>query len=140
MARSHQIRRTARHARGVVRALVSPPRPPGAALISFANQLKILRERFGGKQLWLACALGCTDAAVSFWERGKRVPHRCTLSRIVYVLMQAGASRTDVAELCRCWQRVAENKPHVTAPPSAKTENNLPAPLFVDLFVDSFRN
>ena len=51
-----------------------------------------LRQRFVGKQLCLSHAVGCTVAAVSFWESGKRLPQRSTLSRILHALAHEGAS------------------------------------------------
>jgi DNA-binding transcriptional regulator YiaG len=72
---------------------------------AFAVQIKDLRRRFGGKQWWLAYVAGCSDAAVSFWESGKRIPAPTTLFRIVDALQQAGASPTEVASLQQSWVR-----------------------------------
>jgi hypothetical protein len=70
---------------------------------SFSGHIKHLRQRFGGKQWWLAYVAGCSDAAVSFWESGKRIPASGTLSRIVDALLQAGASPRELATLRRSW-------------------------------------
>jgi transcriptional regulator with XRE-family HTH domain len=72
---------------------------------SLARQIRDLRKRFGGKQWWLAHAIGCTVAAVSLWESGKRTPQADTLVRIVHALMEAGASSTDVDRLCKSWRK-----------------------------------
>src|SRR5262249_47564331 len=60
-------------------------------------------QRFGGKQWWLAHVAGCSDAAVSYWESGKRLPASNRLSRIVDALTQAGASPSELATLERSW-------------------------------------
>jgi DNA-binding transcriptional regulator YiaG len=70
---------------------------------AFASQFRDLRRRVGGKQVWLACAIGCTDAAVSFWETGKRIPQAVMLSRVVEALAQAGAPAYELARLKETW-------------------------------------
>ena len=75
-------------------------RPAKAA---FAAHVRDLRQRFGGKQAWLACAIGCTGAAVSFWETGKRIPTAPLLSRVIDALAQAGASPGELARLEKTW-------------------------------------
>lgn len=71
----------------------------------FADRLKELRRRLVGKQLCLSCAVGCTDAAVSFWESGKRLPQPDTLSRILDALAQGGASPGELSTLHNSWQK-----------------------------------
>ena len=71
----------------------------------FADRLKELRRRLVGKQLCLSCAVGCTDAAVSFWESGKRLPQQDTLSRILDALAQGGASASELSTLHSSWQK-----------------------------------
>jgi hypothetical protein len=70
----------------------------------FADRLKELR-RLVGKQLCLSCAVGCTDAAVSFWESGKRLPQQDTMSRILDALAQGGASDSELSTLRHSWKR-----------------------------------
>jgi transcriptional regulator with XRE-family HTH domain len=70
----------------------------------FGAGIRELRQRLGAKQLWLACATGCTDATVSLWEAGKRVPHPATLRRLVAVLARAGATPNELAALERSWR------------------------------------
>jgi transcriptional regulator with XRE-family HTH domain len=72
-------------------------------LPSFGDCLRALRQRLAGKQLWLARVAGCSDAAVSFWETGKRLPALSTLSRIENALTEAGASPGDLAGLRLSW-------------------------------------
>jgi transcriptional regulator with XRE-family HTH domain len=69
----------------------------------FGSQIRDLRRRLGGKQVWLASAIGCTDAAVSFWETGKRIPQAVMLSRVVEALAQAGAPAYELARLKETW-------------------------------------
>jgi DNA-binding transcriptional regulator YiaG len=71
----------------------------------FADRLRELRQRIVGKQLCLSCAIGCTDAAVSFWESGKRLPQLESLSRILEALARGGASPTELSSLHHSWQR-----------------------------------
>lgn len=94
---------------------------------SLGRQIKDLRKRFGGKQWWLAHAIGCTVAAVSLWETGKRTPQASTMARIVHALSQAGVAPSDVARLCKSWREATLNC--VEHPPD-------PATIFVD---DTFR-
>jgi hypothetical protein len=69
----------------------------------FADRLKELRQRIVGKQLCLSCAVGCTDAAVSFWESGKRLPQQDSFSRILAALAEGGASASELSTLRRSW-------------------------------------
>jgi predicted transcriptional regulator len=69
----------------------------------FSSQIKDLRQRFGVKQWWLAYVTGCSDAAVSFWESGKRIPAESTLMRIVKALTEAGATHGELAMLRISW-------------------------------------
>ncbi len=126
VGRSQKVSRNAQLTSGIVRVDLSPMSFRRSGLQSFSRQLRTLREQFGGKQLWLAHAVGCTEAAVSFWETGKRIPYRCTLSRIVDALMEAGASATEVAVLCRCWREVAANRSDINSFANANIESNTP--------------
>jgi transcriptional regulator with XRE-family HTH domain len=71
----------------------------------FADRLRELRQRVIGKQLCLSCAIGCTDAAVSFWESGKRLPQLESLSRILDALARGGASPTELSGLHHSWEK-----------------------------------
>jgi transcriptional regulator with XRE-family HTH domain len=74
----------------------------------FADHLKRLRLRFVGKQLRFSSALGCTEAAVSFWESGKRVPQKRMLPRILETLTRCGAPPRDLSDLLVRWQVAKE--------------------------------
>jgi transcriptional regulator with XRE-family HTH domain len=78
------------------------------------TRIKRLRFRFGYKQLWLARAVGCSDAAISFWETGKRVPQASSLVRVMRALTEAGASPIDIVALGRSW-RMATHRGAATA-------------------------
>jgi DNA-binding transcriptional regulator YiaG len=78
---------------------------PDFRVAPFSHHIKDLRQRFGGKQWWLAYVSGCTDAAVSYWESGKRIPAETTLARIVDALTREGASEGEVDTLRRSWLR-----------------------------------
>jgi hypothetical protein len=69
----------------------------------FADYLRDLRRRLVGKQLCMSCAVGCTDAAVSFWETGKRLPDQSSLSRILSALADGGASPSELSRLRHSW-------------------------------------
>ena len=71
----------------------------------FADRLKELRQRIVGKQACLSYAVGCTDAAVSFWESGKRLPHQGMICRILLALAQGGASASELSSLLHIWQK-----------------------------------
>jgi hypothetical protein len=81
------------------------PSPLASDSYYFADRLKELRRRLVGKQLCLSCAVGCTDAAVSFWESGKRLPQQDTLSRILDALAQGGASQSELSNLHHSWRK-----------------------------------
>jgi DNA-binding XRE family transcriptional regulator len=71
---------------------------------TFASQLKGLRVRLGYKQVWLASAVGCTDAAVSFWESGKRLPQAYIMARVVEVLRKLGVTSKELVTLDGTWR------------------------------------
>ncbi len=78
----------------------------------FSQCIKDLRRRFGGKQLWLACLAGCTDAAVSFWETGKRVPNWDTFSKILVALVDVGVPPSEIETLRRSWTEAKGSQQH----------------------------
>jgi hypothetical protein len=77
---------------------------------TFAHLMKDLRSRFAGKQLCLAVALGRTDAAVSMWESGKRLPARSTMESIIGIFAQAGAPDDHLAALSARWREAHETR------------------------------
>jgi transcriptional regulator with XRE-family HTH domain len=70
---------------------------------SFAICLKRIRLSLAGKQIWLSDAMGCSDAAVSLWESGARLPSARTIGRLFAVLAEAGAPTPALLELRRTW-------------------------------------
>jgi hypothetical protein len=71
---------------------------------SFAELFKHLRKQLVGKQACLSGAgLRCTDAAISHWERGLRLPRPKTMQNAVNVLRELGASPEDIEELIAAW-------------------------------------
>lgn len=66
---------------------------------SFGSVLRKLRIRYVRKQLCLATSVGCTEAAISFWESGRRLPCPQLLALLVTGITAAGASPDEVREL-----------------------------------------
>ncbi|HMI88870.1 MAG TPA: helix-turn-helix transcriptional regulator [Polyangiaceae bacterium] len=78
--------------------------PTSLHTASFAELFKNLRKQLVGKQACLSRAgLRCTDAAISHWERGLRLPRPKTLRNAVEVLTQLGATPTDIEQLITAW-------------------------------------
>ena len=72
---------------------------------SFAEQFKNLRKQLVGKQACLSGAgLRCTDAAISHWERGLRLPRPKTFRNAVDVLAALGAAPSDIERLISAWK------------------------------------
>lgn len=71
---------------------------------TFGTVVRSLRVRLLGKQLTLAMAIGCTEAAVSFWETGTRVPSARLLASLVTCLERAGASNAEIRELVTAYR------------------------------------
>jgi transcriptional regulator with XRE-family HTH domain len=66
---------------------------------AFAEQLRTMRLRLFGKQLGMASRLGCTDAAISYWESGGRLPSPKLIARLIGCLEQAGARPEEISGL-----------------------------------------
>jgi DNA-binding transcriptional regulator YiaG len=77
---------------------------PGAGASSFADALRGIRRQVDCKQAALAFEIGCTDAALSHWESGARLPTPRSLSRIISALVQSGVSTGDLLELRGAWR------------------------------------
>ena len=78
----------------------------------FADRLRYLRLRFLGKQLCLSHAIGCTDAAVSFWGSGKRLPQARTFYRILDALAHEGVSPSELSHLHASWREASLARDH----------------------------
>ena len=71
---------------------------------SFAELFKNLRKQLVGKQSCLSRAgLRCTDAAISHWERGLRLPRPRTMRNAVDVLVTLGATPEEIEQLISAW-------------------------------------
>jgi hypothetical protein len=79
----------------------------GAA--SFAHCLREARRTLYLKQTCLSSAIGCTEAAVSFWESGHRLPTRTNLRRLVDAMTAAGATMAEQRALWEAWFRDKAN-------------------------------
>ncbi len=85
----------------------------------FARQMRDHRVRHFGKQASLSVEVRCTEAAVSFWESGRRLPQPSTFLRICRALVENGATSREVASLRRAWEDAQVRKaPKWPMPPS----------------------
>jgi hypothetical protein len=71
--------------------------------LAFAVCLKRIRLGLQNKQVWLSGAVGCSDAAVSFWESGARIPSPDSIGRLLTVLAREGTPTSELLELRRVW-------------------------------------
>jgi transcriptional regulator with XRE-family HTH domain len=71
--------------------------------------LAIRRERLC-KQSVLARQVDCSEAAVSFWEVGRRVPSNRMFRKIFQALQEAGASASELVMLKGTWARAVTAK------------------------------
>jgi DNA-binding XRE family transcriptional regulator len=71
---------------------------------TFASHLKQVRARIHAKQCWLAREIGCTDAAISHWENGSRLPRQNTMRRVFQALEGSGALPTELLSLLVAWR------------------------------------
>ena len=69
----------------------------------FAACLKRIRLACRTKQACLSMAIGCSDAAVSLWESGARMPTPGLLSRLLAALAEEGIPTPELLELRRVW-------------------------------------
>ena len=100
-------------------------------MAGFATALRGMRRRLLGKQLILSTGVGCTEAAVSYWENGKRAPDGRRFQAIVSVLRNAGASPVELQQLQEAWRRLMTTRlaPKNTAPiPAADVAIPSPTP------------
>ena len=71
---------------------------------SFGTILHKLRVAHFGKQQCLAVRVGCTEAAVSFWESGSRLPSSELLAEVVTRMNEAGVTSDQISELVDAYQ------------------------------------
>jgi DNA-binding transcriptional regulator YiaG len=72
---------------------------------AFASCLKQVRQRLAGKQAWLSREVGCSDAAISFWESGGRLPNQQNLCRILAAVARGGATTAELLALRSKWHQ-----------------------------------
>lgn len=77
---------------------------------SFACCLKQVRQRLAGKQAWLSHEVGCSDAAISFWESGARLPNHQNLCRILAAVARGGATTPELLSLRGAWHQVTARR------------------------------
>jgi transcriptional regulator with XRE-family HTH domain len=73
--------------------------------LSFARCLRQIRQQVVGKQASLSYVVGCTDAAISLWESGDRLPHRENLQRLLTALATCGVTTIELLKLRAAWFR-----------------------------------
>ena len=71
----------------------------------FADCLREVRHRVAVKQTCLSLDIGCTDAAVSLWEAGHRLPTYSNLRRLLQAMDAAGATAAEQLALREAWFR-----------------------------------
>ena len=75
------------------------------AFAVFADRFKSLRTRLFVKQVTLSYEVRCTEAAISYWESGRRLPHPRSMERILSAFGQCGATSFELDELRGAWHR-----------------------------------
>jgi len=70
---------------------------------SFAGHLREVRKCRAGKQVCLSFHIGCTDAALSLWESGARLPSQRSLRQILLALAQLGATTAELLTIRGAW-------------------------------------
>lgn len=86
-------------------ALLQPTDEADQWTKSFATCLKQVRQRLAGKQAWLSQEVGCSDAAISFWESGGRLPNQQNLCRILAAVARGGATTPELLALRSAWHQ-----------------------------------
>jgi DNA-binding transcriptional regulator YiaG len=99
-------------------ALLQTTEEADVAARSFASCLKQVRQRLAGKQAWLSQEVGCSDAAISFWESGGRLPNQQNLCRILAAVARGGATTPELLALRSTWhQEMARRSMNRVDPP-----------------------
>ena len=75
----------------------------------FSEELKRMRTRYAGKQLALACEMGCTEAAISMWERGKRRPSLPLVQAMIAAMRAQGAGPKELEEFFEAYTNSAHD-------------------------------
>jgi len=92
----------------------------------FASNLKQVRQRLAAKQAWLSEEVGCSDASISFWESGGRLPNQQNLCRILAAVARGGATTPELMALRNAWHHEMSRRtlrriepPHMAPPLTA---------------------
>ena len=91
---------------------------------SFGESLGQLRRRLATKQAAISSEVGCTDAAISHWESGGRLPTTSNLGRLLVVVARSGATAMELLELRAAWVRDKTSRGH----PSGGADRRTPSP------------
>jgi DNA-binding transcriptional regulator YiaG len=75
-----------------------------SALAVFSRSFRALRTKIFVKQAALSSAVRCTEAAISYWESGRRLPLRPSFVRIVEALGEYGATVSELDALEGAWR------------------------------------
>lgn len=70
---------------------------------SFGHHLRSLRSELSVKQVSLSNNVGCSDAAISQWETGARLPRKRSLERLLSCLAQEGVPTSELRLLRERW-------------------------------------
>lgn len=97
--------------------------PGEFACTNFGERFRHLRVALKSKQSALsASGLRCTDAAISHWERGKRLPSARMIGKVIDAFLELGASPFDVAELQAAWAAERSTR-HGSLPGEARSSD-----------------
>jgi DNA-binding transcriptional regulator YiaG len=80
------------------------------AVTPFGRCFAQLRQRLRQKQVYLAMEIERSEATISYWETGARLPNADNLSRILSVLARNGASTAELLSLRRSWRREIDER------------------------------
>jgi hypothetical protein len=86
-------------------AFSNSPRDAFEEDLSFACCLRRARRRLDVKQACLSVEIGCSAAALSFWEAGHRFPTLSNLRRLLRAMSGAGATAAEQLALREAWSR-----------------------------------
>ena len=81
------------------------------ACTTFGERFRTLRLALGSKQIGMTMSgLRCTDAAISHWERGTRLPRPRTMSGVLRAFSQLGATPVDIDDLREAWSNERDRR------------------------------
>jgi len=99
--------------------------------LSFGERFRRLRQQHAGKQATLVAAgLSCTDAAISQWETGRRLPSSKMLFSAIHVFASLGVSEKDIVHLRSIWEQERTRRRSAGSASLARQSSNLPKALW----------